>query len=148
MMTATARTVAAEPGKDSGRHLIITIHGIRTFGEWQTRLAALVREKEPRIVVEHYRYGYFSAIAFLVPWLRRRAVRRFREVLLSAVDSNLWDRIDIVSHSFGTYIVGNCLLAAAPSLRSLVNTVIFSGSVLKKHFQFTRYFQKMPAFVL
>src|SRR5262245_36290233 len=44
----------AEPSEQRGeaprcRHLVITVHGIRTFGDWQTRLQGLLA---PRTEVE------------------------------------------------------------------------------------------------
>lgn len=46
---------------------ILSIHGIRTFGEWQTRLPRLIANRLPGIKSSSYKYGYFSALAFLLP---------------------------------------------------------------------------------
>ena len=95
----------------AGRHLIITVHGIRTFGQWQERLEALLkRGAHPgeRLEVVHYKYGYFSAFAFLSVALRWVAVRRFRAELLSLTREPC-TRVDIVAHSFGTYLVARAL---------------------------------------
>ena len=34
------------------RHIVILIHGIRTFGEWQHRLSKMLHEVEPSIEVQ------------------------------------------------------------------------------------------------
>jgi hypothetical protein len=49
-------------------HLIITVHGIRTFGQWQERLERLVTESTNLDDVEfiNYKYGYFSVLAFII----------------------------------------------------------------------------------
>jgi len=124
----------------AGRHLIITVHGIRTFGQWQERLEALLkRGAHPgeRLEVVHYKYGYFSAFAFLSVALRWVAVRRFRAELLSLTREPC-TRVDIVAHSFGTYLVARALysLRRVPGLR--VNTVILAGSVLPSRFPWRR----------
>ena len=35
----------------SPKHVIILVHGIRTFGDWQNRLGALLKSKEPEAEV-------------------------------------------------------------------------------------------------
>ncbi len=105
------------------RHLIVTVHGIRTFGEWQDRLEYLIKKQEPEAQIFHYRYGYFSVIAFLIPFLRWLVTERFRKAFLPQV-SGPWDRIDIVAHSFGTHIAAWSLLRSKPSERLQVNTLI------------------------
>src|SRR5882762_4353579 len=48
-------------------HLIVTIHGIRTFGHWQERLEALVStDSNSDVEFANYKYGYFSIIAFII----------------------------------------------------------------------------------
>ena len=49
------------------RHLIIAVHGIRTYGNWYEDLKRRVNEIEPNALVEAYRYGYLSAPGFLLP---------------------------------------------------------------------------------
>jgi len=116
------------------RHLVITVHGIQTYGHWQERLETLLKRREPNITVYNYKYGYFSLAAFLVPFLRWIVTRRFRIALLQTVRATSWDRIDIVAHSFGTHIVGWGLYGIPEGQRPQINTIIFSGSVLKPEF--------------
>jgi len=47
----------------SSRHLVITVHGIRTLGRWQERLEALLKNADSSIEVFNYKYGYFSLLA-------------------------------------------------------------------------------------
>lgn len=117
---------------ESGPHLVITLHGIRTYGEWQTRLEKLVHAKNPEIVFSHFRYGYFSAVAFLIPMLRRILVGRFERELLHKIDFHKPTRIDLVGHSFGTYIIGWTLRRLRNKQSEIrFHTVILAGSVLK-----------------
>ncbi|HEX8152923.1 MAG TPA: hypothetical protein VF698_07355, partial [Thermoanaerobaculia bacterium] len=119
-------------------HLVVTVHGIRTFGFWQERLEALLRsdatgEERHRIEVLNYKYGYFSAIAFMIPLLRWLVVRQFRRTLEKQLARRSWRRVDIVAHSFGTHLVGWSLLAMKNGPHR-VHTVIVAGSVLRSDF--------------
>lgn len=125
-------------GDPSGRvlrHLVITVHGIRTFGQWQDRLASLLkRREEDGVEVHGYRYGYFSVLAFMVPFLRWLATLHFRRHFLRVVRAEPWHRIDIVAHSFGTHLVAWALHGLPRAERPKIHTVIFSASVLKPGF--------------
>lgn len=115
-------------------HLVISIHGIRTFGQWQERLEKLLRAHEPSIVVRSYKIGYFSIAAFQIPFLRWMVRRRFRQYLLTEADRD-WDRIDIVAHSFGTHIAAWTLDSLPENRRPpAIHTLILSGSVLRLNF--------------
>ena len=50
-------------GGTVSRHLIVTVHGIRTFGHWQERLegelAEAARASGQGVHVVNYKYGYF-----------------------------------------------------------------------------------------
>jgi hypothetical protein len=78
--------------------LLITVHGIRTFGKWQDSLENLVRAEVGDVIqTSHYRYGFFTVIAFLIPPLRWLATRRFQLDLLYQASRAPWSRIDIVA---------------------------------------------------
>ena len=131
-----------EPAIDStvSRHLVVTVHGIRTFGHWQERLesalADAARTVGQSVNVVNYKFGYFSAFALLSITLRFLAVRRFQRELLALVSKD-WDRIDIVAHSFGTYLVAKALLSWSRTSVVRVNTVILAGSVLPARFNWS-----------
>ncbi|MTD93598.1 hypothetical protein GIW81_04525 [Hyphomicrobium sp. xq] len=121
-------------------HLIITVHGIRTFGKWQERLEGLVRSSGDvdHIAFCHYKLGYFSILAFLVPPTRWLVVRRFREEIRALCRSREWLRIDLVGHSFGTHVIGWALWGLSEHERIPTHTVILSGSVLRSGFNWAR----------
>src|SRR5258708_3168940 len=89
------------------RQLIISVHGIRTFGGWQERLAQLLKTQatDRQITVTNYKFGYFSVVAFIIPFLRWYVVRQFRKFLIDKAKEQAWDRIDLVGHSFGTHVI-------------------------------------------
>jgi WD40 repeat protein len=124
------------------RHLIVTVHGIRTYGWWQERLEALIKAREPETRVFNYHFGYFSVAAFMVPPLRWLLTRRFHAALIKEVKSESWDRIDIVAHSFGTHLVAWALHGIAPDKRPRIHTIILAGSVLKPNFPWQEWFDR------
>jgi hypothetical protein len=70
--------------------LVVSVHGVRTFGNWQERLEKLIADDVrhrplDQVRVVNYKFGYFSVLAFLVPVLRWLVVRRFRAVLLDLI---------------------------------------------------------------
>jgi WD40 repeat protein len=121
------------------KHLIITVHGIRTFGHWQERLERLIRsecksESDKDVTVFNYKYGYFSILAFLTPPIRWLVVRRFRQEFQRRSMQRDWDRIDIVAHSFGTHLVAWGIYGIPKRHRPKVHTIILAGNVLKHGF--------------
>ncbi|MCI0376398.1 MAG: hypothetical protein L0215_02200 [Gemmataceae bacterium] len=131
---AVASTLAATDPGPSQPHLVVTVHGIRTVGHWQERLGILLQQREPQIKTFHYKYGYFSVIAFLIPLLRWLVTRRFRHELKEQLKNYPKARIDIVAHSFGTHLVGWGLMGIAEDKRPSINTIVLAGSVLKNGF--------------
>ncbi len=119
----------------ASKHLVVTVHGIRTFGAWQERLEAILTDADPQIEVFHYKYGYFSMLAFVIPFLRWLVTRRFRHELLRFTAKRKWSRIDIVAHSFGTHLVGWGLGGIPAEERPHIHTLILAGSVLKSGFR-------------
>jgi WD40 repeat protein len=116
------------------RHVVITVHGIRTFGGWQERLRNLLLARDPGVEVLTYKYGYFSSLAFLIPPLRWLATRHFRGAFLQVAHQFPGARIDIVAHSFGTHLVGWGLRGIPRANRPSVHTIILAGSVLHPGF--------------
>jgi len=145
MQTEKSQVASGESPTNVSRHLVITVHGIRTFGQWQDRLATLIeKEGVAKIEMRKYHYGYFSAIAFLVPILRWLATRKLRKALLAECAGKNWQRIDIVSHSFGTHMVAWALRSIKPESRPTIHTLILAGSVLKPTFPWG---ELMPKYV-
>src|SRR2546421_6391574 len=105
------------------RVLLVTVHGIRTFGMWQERLNGLVRDANRDIDVATYNYGYFSSIAFAIPVIRYLAVYRFRKHLKNLLHAHGNPAVSIVAHSFGTHIVAHALrgmLDEMPRIHTLI----------------------------
>lgn len=117
---------------------VLTVHGIRTFGEWQRRFKRLTSAQTGDIDFQTYRYGYFSVFSFLIPFLRDREVRRFQLHLSNLVEREPERDFVIFSHSFGTYVVARALRKMESDGRMLpVRMLVLSGSVLRARFDWS-----------
>lgn len=116
------------------KHLIISVHGILTAVSWQSTLRRAILEIEPSAVVHDFDYKTVSPYS-LVRGRRGSQAKKFGDALLSEMTREPWDRIDIVAHSFGTYVAAEGLryLVRNVGLNSLprIHTFILCGSVLQ-----------------
>jgi WD40 repeat protein len=113
-------------------HLIITVHGIRTYGHWQEQLEQLVKSNAD-VEFVNYKFGYIPTFFFLIPYVRRSLARKFRATLLGRCAERQRTRVDLVAHSFGTYVVAEAV-AGLSDPKIFINTIILSGSVLGSAF--------------
>ncbi len=108
--------------------VVISLHGIRTTGRWQKELTdELVQRGFRHVALD---YGYFPAIALILPWTRRRKIRW----LLDQYDKEILDLTtppSFIAHSYGTY-----LLTEAMSSNSLMrfDRLILCGSIIRREF--------------
>src|ERR1700730_5036733 len=116
--------------------LIVTVHGIRTFGRWQERLERLVKDESNFNDIEfiNYKYGWFSVGAFIIPFFRWLVVRQFRNELIKLCADIPRSRIDLVGHSFGTHVIAWGIVGLPPKAELSIHSVILSGSVLRAGF--------------
>lgn len=120
---------------DNASTLVITVHGIRTFGEWQFRLQRLLDDADRSVKVAHYRFGFFDLLQYTLPVLKRREVTRFRAGLVAALRGLPEPtRVSLVAHSFGTYLVSKCLLDSPAGSLPAIDTVILANSVVSQDF--------------
>jgi CheY-like chemotaxis protein len=118
----------------------ITIHGIQTFGGWQNRLQSLTDELVPGVPFHSYTYGFFSILAFFIPYVRNREVKILAKKLKALFEKNSEDsKFVIFSHSFGTYLMTKALLLLVDEGAPIpVRTLVLSGSVLPERFSMHR----------
>jgi len=115
------------------KRLIITVHGIRTYGDWQERLETLTKNlAHEHVDFRHYKYGYFSIFAFVFPLTRWLVTSKFRQELKRQIASD-WERIDLVGHSFGTHIISWAVKGLSNN-DTKIDTILLAGSVLKSNF--------------
>lgn len=127
---------------DSANHLVFILHGIRDQGFWAKRIAREIK-KEHRIHHPHEQgqrslrtittsYGFFSMLQFLLPGGRSKALYWFLDQYADArIMYPEAEKIDVIAHSNGTYLVAEALKQCDP-----VNFrhVIFAGSVVRRDF--------------
>jgi len=111
---------------------VLTVHGIRTFGEWQNRLKSLVRKSSDEVTFGSYEYGYFSSIALLFPYARDKAVKSLAAKMKTQLEYSKAKHLIVFSHSFGTYLTANAIHQLSDTLPRFEKvTLVLCGSVLK-----------------
>jgi CRP-like cAMP-binding protein len=120
---------------DAREHLVILVHGIRTFAPWEQALKpALIKAG---LKVESTNFEYFDVIRFLMPFegFRRKKIALVQRQLRQAIRLHPNAIVSIIAHSFGSYIVAE-ILAEEPDI--LVHRVIFCGSTVPSDHRFVR----------
>lgn len=116
----------------------ITVHGIRTFGQWQERLKKIVHTDASYIDFFSYKYGYFSTIFFAIPYFQKKEVSKLKESIQRLSKKYPEKEFIIFAHSFGTFLVAKALLQLCQEDELLqIKTIVLSGSVLKSHFDWS-----------
>lgn len=128
--------------------IAVTVHGIRTFGQWQERLKKMVQAEASYIKFQSYKYGYFSTIFFVFPYFQRREVARLKSSLKYLVAANPGKEFIVFAHSFGTYLFAYALQELVEDGEVLnVKTIVLSGSVLKATHNWS-FTQAIPGLIL
>ncbi|MBJ9977075.1 alpha/beta fold hydrolase [Pseudomonas sp. S75] len=109
--------------------LLVTIHGIRTYGHWQSGLQQRVNEYSSDFKGRDVKYGYFDIFSFCVPILRKRKIRNISSDVVRILDQAGDKDVYIVAHSFGTLVVASALKDA--SLKKKIKRIILCGSPLR-----------------
>ncbi|MBR9867555.1 MAG: hypothetical protein GYB20_05710 [Oceanospirillales bacterium] len=122
--------------------VVVSVHGILTFGNWQEDLIQLAKEQHSDIDISHlsFKCSRIDLITFLIPGLRRSLINRFTSDLTRWLTSNSTKRMICFSHSFGTYILEKSIRKICktnPELLEPLELVVFSGSILKQNTDFS-----------
>jgi pimeloyl-ACP methyl ester carboxylesterase len=121
------------------KHLVILVHGINTRALWMGRVAPALERAGFAVGVTSF--GKYSLFRFLAPFqfFRRRAVKRVvgdiktALILYERKAGKPPQRMSIISHSFGTYVVAR-ILEKHPEFKWY--RIIFAGSVVREDFDF------------
>ena len=131
-----AAGLGVDRGGEARPRVIFMLHGIRTYAQWQRSFSEVAAAEGWLCRTSRWNFGWFSALRLLLPWERQAKVEWFRRTY----DEERYDREiawapgqlpSIVAHSFGTYILGNALLAYE-YLR--FDHVLLCGSILPPDF--------------
>lgn len=109
--------------------ILITIHGIRTYGKWQQTLKEAVDRYSREFDSVEMKYGFFDLISFSIPYLRDRKADKIARRLIGVLNKNPGKSIYIVAHSYGTYILSRAL--SMSEFDGKIRRVILCGSPLQ-----------------
>lgn len=117
--------------------LVFSIHGIRTYGEWQKKFSDFMTALN--IPSASFSYGHFGLLKFANKASREKMIDAFCEYYTQKINYKKYDvdiacytkRPSIVAHSFGTYIVAYCMLKY-PEVK--FDKIILCGSILPRDF--------------
>jgi len=111
---------------------VVTIHGIRTFGEWQNRLRDVTHANLAAIQFHGYRYGYTSFLSLFFKRSHEKHVGRLKLRLQTVIKANVDVNFVFFAHSFGTFLLIETLRRMWVEGDQIpIKTVVLSGSVLK-----------------
>jgi pimeloyl-ACP methyl ester carboxylesterase len=105
--------------------VVMTVHGIRTRGEWQKNIGPeLVGEGFVPVPLD---YDYFTSVAMCLPWRRKSKLDWLREAYDAVRLKSGVERPSVICHSFGTWLVGE-LLRRYDDVR--FDAIVLAGSIL------------------
>jgi pimeloyl-ACP methyl ester carboxylesterase len=113
--------------------VIFILHGIRArnIETWLQNLAQEISKRNPRSTPVRPSYGYFSALRFVLPSVRRRNIRWLQDEYAQRLAENPRATFHFIGHSNGTYMLGESL-KKIPAMR--FERVVLAGSVLPTDF--------------
>lgn len=112
--------------------IVIPVHGIHTHGRWHQDLEKSLNETGLNFDCFPYKFGFFSVLFFMLPFMRQRHIRFFIERFERVRLANPHKKIIIIAHSFGTFLVVEALRKLSKEETDFsVELLILSGSVLK-----------------
>lgn len=114
--------------------VVFVLHGIRAsqIDHWLLKVENEARALfPPNTVIKRPSYGYFTAIRFALPTVRRRNISKFQDVYTEAIARHPHVLPDFIGHSNGTYMLGQSLLDV-PAMR--FGNVVLAGSVLPEDY--------------
>lgn len=114
---------------DSAKTVFVLLHGIRTGGEWQDRIAQHL-ESEHQITVVPCKYRILNVLSFLIPMFRGKTLDAVERHLNDVCDLYPDSKIVVVAHSFGTWAVAELL----KHQKVKVDRLLLCGSVVPQEF--------------
>lgn len=126
-VSAMLRTKQASMKVNSDK-LLISIHGIRTYGQWQHELVKDLKKYSNTFDFIEMKYGFFDIFSFFVPFVRNSKANLIASRLKKIIEENPDKEVSIIAHSFGTIIVYQALLGYIP--KNKIKKTILCGSPL------------------
>ncbi len=118
-------------------HVVFLVHGIRASNsDWPAQVSRIIETQNTSAVGIPAGYGYFSALNFAVPFLRRRQIRWLQDEYSLRFACHRNAKFHFIGHSNGTYLLGHAL-RRVPSVQ--FDRVALVGSVLPESFEWARH---------
>lgn len=114
--------------KKDSKKLLMTVHGIRTYGKWQSSLQQETKAYSDEFEYIDIKYGYFDIISFCIPYFRSKKIASISNRVSQLIDDAPDKDIYLVAHSFGTMIV--CEALNTRTSPSKIKRLIMCGSPL------------------
>lgn len=106
--------------------LFISVHGIRTYGQWQAKISDEVMKSSRSFDSIEIKYGRFDLVCFAIPYVRNRVVVREAKKIIKCISEFEARELHIVGHSFGTLIISSALKEIGGKYP--IKTVVLCGS--------------------
>jgi pimeloyl-ACP methyl ester carboxylesterase len=137
--------VSDAAAKGPEKHLVVLVHGINTNAQW---FGVVLKTLSRRgFIAVPSGYGIYGIVRFLLPfdWVTKRAVEKVSINIRAAIYLHKPDKISIIAHSFGTFIIFRIL---AEEFDIDLHRIIFCGSVVDNDFPLQKYLHqfKNPIF--
>ena len=126
--------------------IILALHGINTRGEWRDDFASVITENAKGIVYSPWAYKNFLPYIFWPSW-RKKVLEDFAKFYEKVTYQKSFDKIHVVAHSYGTYIVFRAM-QKFPDIK--FDKIIFLGSPIKENTDWDKLeskFQKMLFYI-
>ncbi|MGJ8645761.1 MAG: hypothetical protein ACSHXJ_02630 [Marinomonas colpomeniae] len=112
---------------------VITVHGIRTYGEWQKNLNSLLIESGIKNPIR-LDYQIYNAFTLFSKKETRKNINNLKKLILSIDNANIY----LVGHSFGSHLIVNAVKELIESGKNPpISAIIISGSVIKTDFNWS-----------
>ncbi|HTD15652.1 MAG TPA: toll/interleukin-1 receptor domain-containing protein [Chthoniobacterales bacterium] len=118
------------------KEVILLIHGIRDFAEWEDLVSPILAEGLSNTEIIPLRYGRFDAFRFWFPfWTRSAPVNNLLPKIRDARTLNPRAKLSVIAHSFGTYAIGK-IVSENPDIR--LYRLILCGAILPSDFRWDK----------
>jgi len=119
--------------------VVVLIHGIRTYGDWQIRFKNILQTRD--IEARTINYGRFKLLEFLLPGpTRTTATRRVARELRSLRSQYSDPEIYVFCHSFGTYIISRIL---DDETDIFVHQLLTCGSIIPRAYRWDKVIDRI-----
>ncbi|MFQ2197037.1 hypothetical protein ACK33S_03710 [Aeromonas hydrophila] len=124
-----------ERGENNHREITILVHGVMTEGDWQEKLSHNLEMNGH--VVYTYKYRSFSPLKILFPITRERQASHFKKWFDSILIKNPHSTLNIIGHSFGTFLILNAMENTSVNSLVKVRNIVLLGAVIQRTYDFS-----------